>query len=228
VVSERRTGSPTLTVTGHGRASAPADAAELSLGVELVRATAREARASAAEAMVAVIAAIRAAGVPDAGIRTSGLGLAAEMDYSDAAVPRRVGFRLTNRVTVVLEDVERVAAVVDAAIEAGATTFEGVSFRVRDAGGVRRAALLAAVADAGQSAEAIAAAAGLRLGEMTLLREGTPIGGPSPRFAMMEALASTPVLPGAVDVEASVEASWQVEPAEGGTGSATEVRFPTG
>lgn len=227
MISEPGGDAPSLTVTGHGRASAAAEEAEVSLGVDAVRPTAREARATAAEAMASVIASVQAAGIPAADVATSGLGLAAEMDYADAPAPRRVGFRLSNRVTVVVRDLERVSAVVDAGIEAGATAFDGVAFRVRDAAGLRRSALLAAVADARQSAEAIAAAAGLRLGATILIREGTPGGPPSPRFAMMEAMASTPVLPGSVEVEASIEASWRLEPADDGW-RGTRVTPPTG
>lgn len=227
MATEARADSPSLTVTGYGRASAPADEAEVSLGVDAVRPTAREARAAAGDAMAAVIAGVGAAGIPAADIVTSGLGLAAEMDYADAAAPRRVGFRLGNRVTVAVRDVERVAAVVDAAIEAGATAFDGVTFRVRDAAGLRRSALLAAVADARQTAETMAGAAGLRLGATILIREGTPGGSPGPRFAMMEAMASTPVLPGSIEVEASVEASWRLEPADDGW-RGTRVTPPTG
>ena len=226
MVTDSPADSPRLTVTGHGHASTPADEAEVALGVEAVRPTARAARAAAADAMAAVIDAVRATGVAEADIQTSGLALAAEMDYADAAAPRRIGFRLGNRATVVVREVERVAAVVDAAIEAGATTWDGVTFRAREAAGVRRSALLAAVADARVTAEAMAAAAGLRLGPMTQLREGTPADGPSPRFAMMEAGSSTPVLPGSIDVEATVEASWRLEPADSHTRPGTEVTPP--
>ena len=223
-MSPRPSVPPTLTVTGHGRASTAADQAELSVGVEVVRPTAREARGSAAETMAAVVAAVRAAGVGNPDIATGALTLSAELDYADAGVPRRVGFRVGNRVTVVVREVERVAAVVDAAIEAGATVFDGVTFRAGDAAGPRREALTAAVLDARQRAEAIAAAEGLRLGPVARIREETAGAPPNPRFAVMEAAAGTPVLPGTLEVTATVKATWQLEPGEATV--ATEVRRP--
>ena len=137
-----------LTVRGHGRASLPADEADLTLGVELVRATAGEARDAAAEAMNRVLAALRAQGVADADLRTTDLALAPEIEYRPDGTSRRIGFRLSNRLTVRVHDPGAIPALVDGAVGAGATSLDGVSFRASDTASARQAALGAAILDA--------------------------------------------------------------------------------
>lgn len=211
-----------LTVHGHGRAAQPADGAEVILGVDLVRPTAGEARDAAAEAMRAAIEAVERAGIDRSDIRTRGLSLGPEIEYRPDGTQRRVGFRLADRITVRLADPGRVAAVVDAAIAAGATALDGVSFRAVDDSGARRAALAAAVADARSAAEELAAAAGVTLAAVRSMREGAGRGEVPTRakLATMESSAAdTPILAGTTDVEADVEVTWDVTPA-GDAGSA--------
>jgi uncharacterized protein len=207
--------SPTtrqLTVAGHGRTSLPPDEALVTLGVEIVRSTASEARAAAAEAMEGVVAAVRSAGVGAADVRTTDLSLGPEIEYSSDGKPRRTGFRLTNRVAIRVADPDRVAAVVDGAVAGGATSVDGVAFRVRDESEARRSALAAAVEDARASAEALATAAGAGLGSVIAVREAST-GGPLPvaRMAMLELKAAdTPVLGGTSEIAASVEVTWEL------------------
>jgi uncharacterized protein YggE len=203
-----------LIVHGHGRAAQPADVADVVLGVDLVRPTAGEARDAAAEAMTGVVVAVRAMGVADDAIRTTDLALAPEIEYRPDGTTRRTGFRLTNRITVRLRDVGRVAELVDAAIAAGASSLDGVTFAVADASAARADALVAAVADATRAAETLAQAAGAELGDVTDLVEGAGAGPlPTPRMAMLEAKAAdTPVLAGFSEVTASVTITWELRP----------------
>lgn len=211
--SERRRPGRRLTVTGHGRASQPPDQADVTLGVEAVRGTATEARSAAADAMNSVVAALAALGIPAADIRTADLSLAPEIEYRPQGGPKHVGFRLTNRVTIRVRDTAQIADVIDRAIGAGATSLDGVRFRVADEGAARRAALAAAVDDARAAAETLAAAAGAVIGDVVRMREVPGDGpGPIPRLAMLEAKAAdTPVLGGTTDVAAAAEVTWTLE-----------------
>jgi uncharacterized protein YggE len=202
-----------ITVMGHGRAEAAPDEAEVALGVEIVRPTAGEARAHAAEVMERVMAALRAAGIDAGDVQTADLSLAAEVEYRPDGPPRRTGFRLTNRVHVRVARPDDVPRVVDGAVDAGATSLDGVRFGLRDEGAARRAALGSACEDARASAESVATAAGVRLGAIRWVREAAGGGFPPvPRLAKMElAAADTPVAPGTARIEASVEVCWDLE-----------------
>jgi uncharacterized protein YggE len=207
-------GRRTITVRGHGRAEIPPDEAEVVLGVEIVRPTAGEARTEAATVMARVLEALGEAGLAPDDIRTSELSLGAEVEYRPDGPPRRAGFRLTNRVTARVGRPGGVAEVVDAAVGAGATTLDGVQFRVRDESEARRGALESAVADARTTAETVAAAAGARLGPVRTIREAADVGmPPMPRLARMELKAAdTPMAPGLSRIEASIEVTWDLEP----------------
>ena len=201
-----------ITVTGHGAAETAPDEAEVVLGVEIVRPTAAEARAHAADLMARVLAALQEAGVTDRDVRTTDLSLGAELEYRPDGPPRRLGFRLANRVAVRTAP-DGVARVVDGAVSAGATSLDGVSFHVRDEAGARREALRSAMDDARAGAEALAAAAGVALGAVRSVREVTDAAMPPvPRLARMELKAAdTPVAPGLSRVDAAVEVSWEVD-----------------
>jgi uncharacterized protein YggE len=68
--------------------------------------------------------------------------------------------------------------------------------------------------DARSAAEAIAAAAGVRLGPVRSVRETPEVGMmPVARLAVMEMKAAdTPIAPGLSRIEAALEVSWELEP----------------
>lgn len=203
----------TITVRGQGTTTVAPDLARVGLAVDLVRPTASAARAAAAALTGAVIDAIRAAGVAAESIRTSGLSLGPEIEYGQDGRARRIGFRMANRLTVRVTDVALVAPLVDAAIAAGATDLDGVSFEVADARSGRSAALVAAVEDARAAAATLVESAGGRLGPVRTVRElDVAEGGPPrPMLARLETQAAeTPVMAGTNDVAAVVEVTWEL------------------
>ena len=135
----------TIVVGGTGRVSVQPDVADLRLGIAISRATVKDARAAAAAAMAAVLAAIEGAGVARADIRTTLLSVAPRYDYRDEG-PRLVGYDLANVVEVTVRDLDRLAGVIDGALEAGATSLDGLDFRLEDPREAERTARTSAVA----------------------------------------------------------------------------------
>lgn len=93
-----------ISTTGRGSASAPPDLADLSLGVEAFAGSVKAARTAAAEAMTAMLAALKANGVAEKDIRTDYFDIrpqytgreitrcpAGDTDSAAAAVPGREG-----------------------------------------------------------------------------------------------------------------------------------------
>lgn len=204
-------GSPgTITVRGTGRVAAPPDVVELRLGVAVTRPTASAAQADAARSMAAVLAALRAAGAQARDLRTEGLSLQPVLDYRGDEPPRLRGYELRNGVVARLRDLGGLPAAIDGAIEAGATTLDGVSFEVEDRAAAETAAREAAVADALGKAAALARAAGAQLGSVLAITEG-PVPAPGqwpvvrgPKLMAAEA-APTPIEAGAGEVAVTVE-----------------------
>jgi len=191
-----------ITVQGSATESGAPTKAELSLGVESRSETAKGALAANSTAMRKVLAAIRAAGGKD--LRTQSVWLSSV--YGDNG-PQ--GFSATNTVTATIE-VGKAGALIDAAVAAGANQVSGPSMSAADQEALYRTALKAAVADARERAEALAAAGGVTLGRVTAIVEG---GGSAPMpigMAAKAADASTPIEPGTQDVTAQVSVTFAI------------------
>jgi uncharacterized protein YggE len=198
-----------ISVTGTGRVLIRPDTADVRLGVLVQRPTATEARDAAATAMTNVVDVIKKAGIADQDIQTAMLSLQPVYDYNkNANPPPLVGFQVTNTVNVVVRDLAKVGDLIDDAIAAGATTVDGVYFRVNDPSGAESQARKAAVDDAKAKAEALASAAGVRIVTVIGISE---VSGPAPMPATYERAAvaadggSTPVQPGQLEISVSVQ-----------------------
>jgi uncharacterized protein YggE len=227
----RGEGVPTLVVAGRGEVRAAPDEATVRLGVLAQAGTAAAAQQQANQTMAAMLQALRGMGVRQEQIRTSELSLspvfAPVRPQSGAAGedqgPRIVGYQASNTMTVTLDKLDQVGAVVDAGLEAGANRLEGVGFGLRHDEAARQAALRDAAAQARGKAAALAAAMHVRLVEVLEVREeGTAV--PQPRFEAMRmsagAALATPVSSGQLDVSAAVTVRFRIAPcpAQGGCG----------
>jgi uncharacterized protein YggE len=162
-----------------GRVLVEPDIAILRLGVLVVRATAAAARESAAVTMNAVLGALTDKGVAKRDQRTALLSLSPVTDYSSDKGPRVTGYQAANSVSVTVRDLSLAGTLIDAALGAGATSLDGLDFSVADPSAAEEEARTAAMADAKRRATTIAAAAGVTLGQVVGVSEGSG-GGPAP------------------------------------------------
>ncbi len=169
----------TISVSGSGRAPTSPDIADVQLGIGVTRKTVGEARTTAAELGARVLAALTGLGVARPDIRTAALIVQPEYDYKDGVQQLR-GQSVTQQYVVVVRDLERLGRVVDDALAAGATTLDGVAFRTADPAPAFAAARVAAFRDARSRAEALAAEAGVVLGDVIVIAETDPTGAPRP------------------------------------------------
>jgi len=167
---------PTISVSGEATVQALPDLAEVTGGVTTQAKTAREASDGNNKAMAGVIAALKAAGIAEADIRTLRLSLQPQFAPNrpaDAATI--VGYRAGNEVTVRLHDVAKVAETLDALLAAGANDVGGVNFLVSNASKLLDDARPKAIADARRKAEIYAKAAGVTLGAPLSIGEGSVV-----------------------------------------------------
>ncbi len=200
-------GEHTISVGGTGRVLIDPDIADLRLGVVVEKPSVKEAREANAAAMRGVIDSLRKLGVAERDIQTSTLSLQPVYDYrSDGQQPRLIGYNLTNAVAVTIRDLDRVGEAIDAALEAGATTLDGVTFRVEDQARAEKQARQAAIAEAKAKAQTLADAAGVSItGVASISETVSPV--PYPVYYGRDELAAgetTPVEPGTNEVSVSV------------------------
>ena len=205
------TASPTggITTSGTGTVETVPDRASFSFGVETVAPTAREALEANGERLRRVISALRDSGVDLRDIRTQQLSLQAR--YADDG--RTVtGYAATNTVQAEVEELARAGATVDAAVQAGANQGWGPSLSRSDRDALARDALRKAVADARAKAEALADAAGVRLGSAVKIVEGTAAYEPPMPYAERAVAldAATPIQPGTEHVDATVTVTFDL------------------
>lgn len=205
-----------MTVPGRGTVRVAPDVASIRLGVAVVRPTAGEARTAAAATIRAVIDALAAGGVERRDLRTSLVSLDAVREYSGEGAPRVTGYQLTNSVEATVRTIDTVAALIDAALAAGATSMDGLAFRLADAAGPLAEARRLAVADARARAATLADEAGVTLGRVVEIIEGaTPTPGPPRPYPELRAMAAadvaTPVERGTDELEVVVTVSFAID-----------------
>jgi uncharacterized protein len=196
-----------ITVTAVGTAKAVPDRAELVFGVTTSGETAADASSANAVRMNRLLAALEEAGVRREDIRTQSVSVAPRHSPEGKRLP---GFTAENSVSVRVA-AARAGEIVDIAVDAGATTTSGPAFDVSDRDAVYRKALADAVREARRKAEAIAAAGGVSVGDVTRVVEGSDPGSP----VLLEATArdkavATPVEPGREEVQATLTVTFAV------------------
>lgn len=183
----------TISVTGNGTVETVPDRATFSFTVTTHADTAKTALAKNGAAADAVAAALQGAK-----IQTSEVMLQPQMNDDGTAV---LGYTASTTVTAESE-LAKAGALVDAAVDAGATGVSGPSWSRSDYNALYRQALQNAVADAKAKAQALADSAGLTLGAVTSVTEG---GGMQPMpYASAVSDGVAKLEPGTQTVDASV------------------------
>jgi uncharacterized protein YggE len=204
-----------ISVTGEARISAPPDLAQIDAGVTSEARTAREASDANNAAMGKVLLALKGAGIDEQDYQTSRLSLQPQNSQSRPGTPPAiVGYRATNRVTIRLREVGKLASVIDTVVAAGANDIGSIGFMVSQPSKLLDDAREKAVADARRKAEIYAKAAGVTLGAPISITES---GLPAPiTFRRMAAGAaeSTPIAPGEETLGLTVSVSWAIKPAQ--------------
>lgn len=212
-----------LSLTGTSTVNAAPDMANLSSGVLTQAKTAAEALSSNNRAMTQLIAVIKAAGVEDRDMQTSGFSVQPQYVYSNQqdengynAPPRIVGYQVSNNLTVRVRALEKLGSVLDKMVSASSNTIGGVSFGVADTKPLLDEARRRAVSNAMDKAKLYSDAAGVCLSGIRSITENA---GYTPEPQMMRAMASdfaaesVPVQTGEVGFTMNVSISWDITPA---------------
>ena len=191
----------TITVTGHGEADGIPDVAELSIGVSSRAKSAADALSAMSDRANKLMGVIKDAGVADKDVQTSGLSLQPTTDNAGQIT----GYEASTTVVAQIRDISKVGPSIDAASkEVGDDVrIDGVSFSIADTGLLMSAARADAVKRARAQAEDLAKAAGLQLGDVQSISEGTTAM-PGPLAAGSARSDAVPVQAGSESVSVDV------------------------
>ncbi|HEX74459.1 MAG TPA: SIMPL domain-containing protein [Dehalococcoidia bacterium] len=204
-----------IQVTGEGEAMAVPDIATLRLGIAAQAATVAEAQMQATEAMTKVMDSLIDNGVAENDIQTQYFNIRQVTKWNREREEEVViGYRVTNKVTAKIRDIDKAGAIIDAVVEAGGdlTRIDGISFSVDESTAYYEEARQKAMADAKVKAEQLAELAGVTLGKPTYISEGIPY--PIyPRDYMYEtagAVPETPISPGEMELRLTVQVFYAI------------------
>ena len=203
-----------LSVSASADATRVPDVATISTGVVTQAADANAAMRANAVQMDKVMAAIKAAGIGERDVQTSGINLNPQYKYVENAPPSIVGYQASNTVNVKVRDLSKLGKVLDAFVEQGANQVNGPSFEVDKPDEAYDEARVAALKKAQARAQTYADALGLKVRRIVSISEG---GASFPRpMPMMRAMASdgfakeTSVSPGEASLSVSIDVVFEL------------------
>jgi uncharacterized protein len=202
-----------ISVTGEARISVPPDLAQIDAGVTSEAKTAHEASDANNAAMGKVLLALKGTGLEEKDYQTSRLSLQPQYSSAKSGSPASItGYRASNRVTIRLHDVTKVANIIDTLVTSGANEIGGINFMVSQASKLLDDAREQAVADARRKAEIYAKAAGVTLGApLSISEEGAAQPLFRARMAAPMAAAPTPIAQGEETLSITVGMTWAIK-----------------
>ena len=202
---------------GTGTVSADPDIVVVSLGVEALRDSVKEARDDAARALAAIVEELRSAGVAEDDIRTSHFSINPRYDYLRDGEQELIGFQVTNTLNVTVRDLNAAGDIVDRAVTAGGdlTRVDSIGFRIEDTSALEEEARVLAIQDAVAKADLYAEHLSVVRGPLVSVSESSydPFPVAEARFAMAMDSAGPPTqfFAGELEVSVHVQAVFAIE-----------------
>jgi uncharacterized protein YggE len=200
----------TISVVGRGAAFGEPDTATLEVGVSASDPDVRRAVDSVDEGIAGLLQELIGLGVEQRDIRTTSYNVWREERFTPQGERGEVVFRAQHMLSVEIAGAKRAGEVLAASVEAGANVVGGITFGFADPATLAAEARNAAVSDARERAEQLAAAAGVTLGNVVAIEELA--GTPGPVFATFErsTMAADSLAPGELSVEIAVSMTFRL------------------
>lgn len=147
---------PVVVVTGSGAASAAPDTANISLTISTTAEDTSTASGENAAITEKVRDAVRELGIGKSDIQTSNYNCYPVYDKDNSIS----GYRVSNTLKVTVRNFSIINKIIDNSLAAGVTQISGLYFSLSDTSKLRSTAIKAAIADAKEKAEIIAASLG--------------------------------------------------------------------
>lgn len=210
-----------INLVGIGEVSARPDMAMVSTGVVSEAKSAREALSANTAAMTGIVDWLKANGIEDRDIQTSGFSV--QPRYTNPQVqsngerppPRIVGYTVSNQVTIRVRDIANLGGILDHVVTEGSNRINGVSFTFSEPEKLLDLARANAMADAIRKANIYTDAAGIGIGRITNISES---GGyrPQPQYRraraeMSMADAPVPMEAGEQTTSVQISVTWELD-----------------
>lgn len=205
----------TIAIAAEGKVTARPDIASISAGVMTEKKTVVEAQKENTAKMNAIIAKIRSFGVSDDDVKTTNYSIYPQYDWVNNRQVER-GFQVSQNVEVKVRDLAKIGDILAAVGELGANQVGGVTFTIDEPEELRQQARLKGLEAAKKKAQALADAAGVKLGKVVGFSESEGYT-PSPMYyAKAEGMGGGSAAPsiesGSQDVIVNVSVMYEILP----------------
>lgn len=205
---------PTISVNGEGVVEVAPDRATISVGVVSRDKNAAKVQSDNARIASDIIQAVSALGIDKKNIRTGNYSF---HQYYRQDNNKRVadGYEANNTVTIIIDDLNLVGKVIDAALKNGANNIDSLEFGIKDKGNLQNEAIRLAVRDARAKAEVVAAELGKKIiGVINISVNSGYISAPRANkmfaAAEMDMAVETPIESGTLSCSASVHVEFEI------------------
>ena len=212
---------PSITVSGHGQIALAPDTAFVTLGMETVGKSVGEAQRQNRQVMNKVVERLRGLQIEQERIQTTSFTVSPQYKpppkrTADApsAPPEIIAYIVSNNLTVEVRNLEKVGAVIEESLSAGANRFQALHWALRDEQRAKLSALKQAAVKAREKATALSESLQVKLIRLMSATEDSHLVRPLPkvtRSMMMEGRGEeTPVFAGEIQIEATVTLNYEV------------------
>jgi len=200
-----------VSVQGVGEVTVKPDVATINIGVETQDKDAAFAQKSNARLMEDVSKAIKALGIKEKDLQTSQYNIYKNRNYGDDK--KEEYYVVSNTLTVTVNDITKVGAVIDASSKAGANKINSINFSVKDESVYYQQALKNAMASAKGKASSIMSTYGKKPGMPYSVSEANYYGGAvranySMDMAVAKESVATPIESGDLTITANISVQY--------------------
>lgn len=202
-----------LSVTGSGKTLLAPDIAYINIGVHTENVDVTTALSDNNKQAQAVTESLKGFGVDAKDVQTSSFNVYPQQQYGTQGEMLGTKFVVDNTVYVTVRDLTQVGKILDAVVKSGANNINGIQFDVADKTAAMSKARDAAVADARQQAEELAAASGATLGSIQSISivSSTPYYADNKGVGGSMMSASVPVSAGQMAISADVSITYELK-----------------
>jgi uncharacterized protein YggE len=203
-----------LSVSAQAESKRVPDVATISAGVVTQAADANGAMRANAAQMDKVMAQIKAAGVADRDIQTSGVNLNPQYKYVENQNPTIIGYQASNNVNLKIRDIGKLGKVLDSLVASGANQINGPAFEIDQPEPAYDEARRAALDKAQARAQMYAKALGMQVRRIVSISEGggfhPPVPMPMMARAQAKGEADTTISPGETTLSVDLDVVFEL------------------
>mgnify|MGYP001183367196 CR=1 FL=1 len=169
----------TITVTGVGEITVEPDVAYVNMGIAARASTAEEAQRMNAQQFAELEKVLfEQFKIEKKDVKTTGFYVNPEYSYEEREKPKVVGYSATHMIRVTCRKLDQIGELLDAASKAGVNQIQNVQFATEKAKEYEMEAMKAAMKNARDKAEVLAAAENVKIREVLNISQSGSIGGP--------------------------------------------------